>query len=148
MKQRDVLEAFMPVGERVAVRMALRGEERDYFKQRMAALQAVLDSMPVTGDTDAQGDAAVCHLHYFAGSCDVWLTELDKGAPDDKPEDYQSQAFGLVDLGYGSELGYVSIPEVIGAGMELDLHWKPVTVGEIMANRGQKGSKQARGGVR
>jgi hypothetical protein len=78
----------------------------------------------------------VVHLHYFRGSCDVWLTELDKGAPDDEADDYQSQAFGLTDLGYGPELGYVSIPEITRAGMELDLHWKPVTVGEIMAKRG------------
>jgi hypothetical protein len=137
MKQRKIIEAWMSRGQAACVRSILRGEEGDWMRGKLAEMQAVVDGMPVTGETDGQGDAAMVGLHFFRGSADVWLTELDKGCPDDEPEDYQSQAFGLVDLGqgWGAEMGYVSVPEILGAGLELDLHWTPVTVGELRAKK-------------
>lgn len=39
----------------------------------------------------------------------------------------------LADLGQGfRELGYISLPEILEAGAELDFHFTPVTVGEIL----------------
>ena len=32
----------------------------------------------------------------------------------------------------GAELGYISIPELLENGAELDLYFKPVTIGEIL----------------
>lgn len=43
----------------------------------------------------------------------------------------QLQAFGLADLGYGGELGYISIVELLECGAELDLHWTPQTLAEV-----------------
>jgi hypothetical protein len=129
-RERPILEAWLPRGEAAVIRQALRGEERDFFRDMLAALQYRIEQMPQTGDTDGQGDAAVANLHYFRGSCDAWITELDRGAEGDAPEDYQAQAFGLMDLGYGPELGYVSIRELIANGMELDLYWTPKPLAE------------------
>ena len=35
-------------------------------------------------------------------------------------------------MGY-RELGYISIPELLANGAELDLHYRPKTIGEILA---------------
>ena len=40
----------------------------------------------------------------------------------------------VADLGMGyRELGYISIPELLANGAELDLHYRPKTIGEILA---------------
>jgi len=89
--------------------------------------------MPETYGQDGKGSAAVVFLHYFTGGCDFYLTEKDRGDPDDAPEDFQSQAFGLANLGQGGELGYISLPEILSCGAELDFHWEPKTLEEIGA---------------
>jgi hypothetical protein len=83
----------------------LQGEESGYFEQ-------------VSYETDGQGDNAVVYLHYFLNGCDWYITEKDM-------EDDQLQAFGYANLGYGGELGYISIQEIVTVGAELDLHWTP-----------------------
>jgi hypothetical protein len=86
--------------------------------------------MPVTYATDGQGDDATVHLHYFTGGCDWYITEKDAGTPD---EPGQRQAFGLANLGYGGELGYISIAELIANGAELDLYWRAVPLRTVKA---------------
>ena len=128
---KPAIQAFIGHEQASVIRAGMRGEEGQYYKDKIKEIDAILDRMPKTGETDGQGDNAIAYLHYFKGSADAWITELDKGAPDDEPEQYQSQAFGLADLGYGPELGYVSIPELLKAGMEIDLHWTPRAIKEI-----------------
>ena len=41
-------------------------------------------------------------------------------------------AFGIADLGMEPELGYISIPELLEVGAELDLYHTPKTVAEIL----------------
>jgi hypothetical protein len=136
MKQKPVLQSFIGPRQAACIRSLMRGEEGEWFRAKIQELQALVDSMPVTYDTEPQDETqtaapAVARLHYFGGSdVDAWIVELDKGAADDTPEDYQSQAWGKVDLGCGAELGYVSIPELLNAGLELDLHWQPRPVSE------------------
>lgn len=74
--------------------------------------------------TDGQGDQAVVQLHYYTQGCDWDITERDMEAE-------QLQAFGAADLGYGAELGYISIVEILECGAELDLHWTPKTLAAI-----------------
>ena len=81
--------------------------------------------------SEPRGQAAVAHLHYFRGGSDWWITELDAGSEDDEEPGQQRQAFGLADLGYGAELGYIDIEELVAAGVELDLHWTPKPLSEI-----------------
>jgi len=110
----------------------LRGEEKEFFRDKMAEMADTISAMPKTYQQDGMGDKAVVHLHYFMGGMDWWITEKDIETPD---EPGQHQAFGLVDLGYGAELGYVSIVELIRTGIELDLYWTPKTLGEIKAKK-------------
>ena len=43
-------------------------------------------------------------------------------------EPEQNQAFGLADIGYGAELGYISIAELRSVGAEMDYHYEPRTI--------------------
>lgn len=86
--------------------------------------------MPLPYETDGQGSQAVARLHYFTGSADWYITERDSSAE-------QLQAMGLANLGYGCELGYISIAELISAGAELDLYWTPRTLAEIQGESGE-----------
>lgn len=122
---------YIPAGQLLVINECLQGEEADYFREKLAELSALVASMPKTYDQDGLGENAVAHLHYFGGRCDIYITELDKGAPDDTPEDALTQCFGQVDLGYGAELGYISLPEIMGTPLELDLHFTPKTLREI-----------------
>jgi hypothetical protein len=107
---------------------AMMGEKGDHFIEIIDRIHATWLVMPKTDDSDAQGHAALARLHYFTGGCDWWIVERDAD-PDGAG---QVQAFGIADLGMGRELGYISIPELLENGAELDLYFNPVTIGEIL----------------
>ncbi len=122
------LRRFMPTTEIDTLSDNIHGEEGEYFAQLILDTWKLIETMPKTYEQDDKGEEAVAHLHYFAGSADWFITERDA-------EPVQHQAFGLADLGYGPELGYISIVELIQNGVELDLHWTPKTLGEIQAKQ-------------
>jgi hypothetical protein len=125
----EAVRPFVPVMQLKCLVDGLRGEERAFFREKLLALVQTLATMPVTYAQDGLGDEAVVHLHYFFGGCDWWITEKDvEGGID--------QAFGLVDLGHGPELGYISIRELVRMrGMDLDLHWTPKTLKALKAEK-------------
>ena len=133
----DVLTRWIGYGQREAIKAGLRGEERAFFVDKLKELADIIDAMPETYRAREKGSQAVAFLHYFAGgSANWWIVEKDAGAPDDGPADFQSQAFGLANLFGGpadqdAELGYISIPEILAAGAELDLHWTPKTLADL-----------------
>jgi Protein of unknown function (DUF2958) len=99
-------------------------EERMYFIDKICDLGKLIETMPKTYEQDGMGDQAIAFLHYFTGSADWYITEKDIEMP-------QVQAFGLADLGYGGEMGYISIKDLISLGVELDLYFAPKTLKEI-----------------
>lgn len=103
-----------------------RGEEGQFFREKLWEIYALTLSMPETYDQEELGENAIIHLHYFAGGqANWWITERDK-------EPVQHQAFGLADLfGDGGELGYISIVEILQNRGELDLHWIPKTIKQL-----------------
>ncbi len=106
-----------------------RGEEGQFFIDKMVELAAMIEKMPKTMEQDGRGDKAIVYLHYFKGGCDWFIYEKDM-------ETEQHQAFGLADLfGDGGELGYISIVELLANNVELDLHWTPKTLGEVKVKR-------------
>ncbi len=127
---RDLCKQHHPdLGGDLRTMQAVNADEtslRDSYRHTMTD-EAAEDRIATDRETAAP---AVARLHYFGGSADAWIVELDCGAADDTPADYQRQAWGKVDLGWGAELGYVSIPELLSAGLELDLHWQPRPVSE------------------
>ncbi len=120
-----ILNQFVPGRQISTISKNVNGEESNFFIDKIKELSNTFQTMPKTYEQDGKGDQAVAYLHYFSSGCDWWITERDQ-------EDKQHQAFGLVDLGHGPELGYISLIELgtIGA-IELDLYWTPKTIESI-----------------
>ena len=121
------LRGFIGKAQLEALGHAMRGEEKQWFFDKLVELAATTRSMPRTYDTDGQGDQALARLHYFTSGADWHVTERDV----DTDGLGQVQAFGMADLGHGPELGYVSIVELLENGAELDLHFKPSTLASL-----------------
>ncbi|MBU2769253.1 DUF2958 domain-containing protein, partial [Acidithiobacillus ferrivorans] len=122
------IRGFLSNSQRMATEHGLRGEEREYFSNKMRELEQVIRAMPHTHQTDGQGDNAPVTLHYFKGQADWYITEKDID-PDGAG---QTQAFGLADLGMGyPEMGYISIQELVQAGVEMDYHFAQRTLLEL-----------------
>lgn len=119
-----IIKPFIGRKQALAIAAGLAGEESDYFTELVIKLADTITAMPVTYEQDGLGEQAVIHLHYFCGNQDWWITEKDC-----LPE--QQQAFGLMNMGDGAELGYVSIVELTGHNVEIDLHWQPVTLAQL-----------------
>ena len=107
---------------------AMLGEEGDHFVELIDRIHAMWQAMPKTYETDGQGCAALAQLHYFTSGCDWWIVEKDA----DPDHAGQVQAFGVADLGMGPEAGYISIPELLENGAELDLYFTPKRLGELL----------------
>lgn len=132
------IKHFIGGSQLQAIRQAMRGEEGEWFMDRMLSLAVAIAGMPQTYEQDGLGAQAICHLHYFAGgSANWWITEKDKGSPDDEEqgvEPGQHQAFGLANMFGGpedGELGYISIAEILANRGELDLHFEPRTIAKL-----------------
>lgn len=122
------LKGFIGASQLHAIDQVCRGEERQFFYDKLVVLARIVADMPKTYEQDGLEDTAVVHLHYFLGSMNWWITGKDM-------ETEQHQAFGLVDLGHGAELGYISIVEIVKAGVQLDMYWQPQTLQQIKAKQ-------------
>jgi len=121
-----LLSLFMSQYQLLAVGLGLKGEEKDWFEAKMVAVENIINSMPEVYGQDGLGDKAIVYLHYFKNGCDWYITEKDSvvGEP-------QYQAYGYANLGYGAELGYISIVELLDNNVELDFHWSPKPWSEV-----------------
>ena len=117
------LEQFINQNQLHILNSLKDGEEGECFVEIENKIKSVIETMPKTYETDGQGDDAIVHLHYFNAGCDWYITERDIG-------DEQLQAFGLVKIAF-TELGYISIKELLKLNVELDFYWTPKTLGEI-----------------
>jgi hypothetical protein len=124
----DELDRFIGRSQLEAVRILLRGEEREFFAEKVCELRDLIAAMPKTYGQESKGDQAIIYLHYFIGNFNWYIIEKDC-------ESMQHQAFGLADLGYGAEYGYISIEELIENGVELDFYYEPRTVAQQMGCR-------------
>ncbi|MEI9479799.1 MAG: DUF2958 domain-containing protein [Deltaproteobacteria bacterium] len=113
--------------QRSAIHAAMRGEEGQFFREKLEALRQLWNAMPATYESVAKGRAALAQFHFFTAGADWYIVEKDI----DPDGDGQIQAFGIADLGYGPELGYISLPEILAAGAELDIYFAAKTVAEI-----------------
>jgi len=103
----------------------------DEFDDIINELGETITNMPTTGETDGQGKDAIAYLHYFKGGSDWYITEKDI-------EKKQYQAFGYAVLNGDyqfAEFGYISIEELKEMGVELDFHWTPKSINEIIGEK-------------
>ena len=123
------LQGFIPAHQLDTLGTLCRGEEGDFFRGKLIEYAERVALMPKTYEQDGLGDQAIAHLHYFSGGCDWWITEKDMETEDGPG---QLQAFGYADLGYGGELGYISLVELCQhPRVELDLYFTPAALGTI-----------------
>lgn len=111
----------------MAIGSFLRGEEGEWYADKVIAVHKQYLDMPATYEQDGKGDDAIIGFHMFWGGVNIWVLERDKSGI---PNVGYDQCFGYTDLGYGPELGYVSLVEAAAASMDIDLHWEPITVRE------------------
>ena len=124
----DILKMLTPPAQYEAIIDGMMGEEGDAIIELIDHIYSMWQAMPKTYESTAKGRAALAHLHYFIGGCDWWIVEKDS----DPDHAGQVQAFGIADLGMGAELGYISIPELLENGAELDLYFTPKRMGELL----------------
>ena len=117
------LRGFIGTAQLQAIGLVCYSEEKQFMFEKLAEMAGIITTMPRTYETDGQGQQAIAQLHYFTGGCDWYITERDQ-------ESEQLQAFGLANLGYGGELGYISIVEILESGAELDLYWTPKPISQ------------------
>ena len=115
----DTLKLLTTPEQYEVITDAMLGEEGDHFIEIIDRIHATWQAMPMTYESTAKGRAALAYLHYFIGGFDWWIVEKDA----DPDHAGQVQAFGIADLGMGAELGYISIPELLENGAELDLYY-------------------------
>jgi len=119
------MKGFIGRSQLAAIDAGVWSEERQFFYDKLVEMAEIITKMPVTYETDGQGDQAIVKLHYFTAGADFYITERDCEAE-------QLQAFGKADIFQdGGEWGYISIVEILECGAELDLHWTPKTLAEI-----------------
>jgi hypothetical protein len=130
---RDVTEAvaiirpYLSAAQLAVMGKACRGEEGDWFRQRLIDLHQEIERMPVTYEQDGKGDKAIAALHYFNAGSDWYILEKDVDGG-------IQQAFGYAILNgdfENAELGYISIAELVTHEVELDLHFRPCTLAAI-----------------
>lgn len=100
-------------------------EESKYLETVLNALSDTINSMPKTYEQDGLGEDAVAYIHYFTGNCDWYITEKDI-------EDEQLQAYGYANIGNGYEAGYISIIELLASNVEIDLHFAPSKIKDLI----------------
>jgi len=116
------LRDFVGQSQLTAMCEVCYSEEADFMNAKLVELAIIVEGLPKTYETEEQQEKIV-RLHYFKGGCDWYIIEKDM-------EKEQHQAFGSADLGYGPELGYISIVELLENGVELDLYWTPKRLSE------------------
>lgn len=121
------LKDFIGPAQRQALIEGCQGEEGEWFSETLIMLAERIAKMPHTYAQDGLGDDAVVWLHYFHDSMDWYITEKDIDAGGEG----QIQTFGLADFGHGGKLGYISLDELIGAGVQLDMHFTPTTLRDV-----------------
>lgn len=102
---------------------------QDTYAETSLAIEVLYERFmkcPRTYQTDGNKGKAVCQFRYFAEDSEYHIVELDVSGPP------HHQAYGYGSLnGYYPELGYISIPELMSAGFELDLQFVPQTLSEL-----------------
>jgi hypothetical protein len=127
----EILRDFIPRSELQTIASNRFGEEGQFFIDKICSIAELIKGMPETGGQNGKGKKAVAFLHYFRGSVDSYITEKDIGDSEDEPGEGQIQAFGAQSLGFGFELGYISIKELIENNVELDLYFEPKTLEDL-----------------
>lgn len=134
------IKAFMSPRQSAAVADLMRGEEGNFFIDKMVELDRRIAEMPVTYAQRDQSDP-IAYLHYFIGGSDWYIVEKDmegKGT---------EQAWGFACLNgdmMNAEYGFISIDELASLvirgfmTVDLDFHFDPTPMSSIKCMLGER----------
>ena len=140
----DRLQPFMPILQGKAVGELMRGEEKQFFRDKMVELAQLVDSMPVTYSQQNETDP-IAYLHYFFGGSDWYIVEKDM-------EGEVDQAWGFACLNgdmMNAEYGFISIDELVSLvirgfmTIDLDFHFDPTPMSVVKPSLGERHGYQA-----
>lgn len=126
------LQPLMSIRQGKAVAEMMRGEEGQFFIDKMVEMALLVDAMPVTYQQQDEKDP-MAYLHYFYGGSDWYIAEKDMDGEVD-------QAYGFACLNGDmmcAEYGYISIAELcsvatpFGKGVDLDFHFTPRRMSDV-----------------
>ena len=121
------LAPYLSRSQIAAMRAGVGGAEGSYFQQLFLALVDQVEALPPLYHYETLGDVAMTGLHYFRGGSDVYVSESEG------PHGV-SYGFSCMNGDYQmAELGYVFIHELAAAGFELDLHYAPEPLADVVA---------------
>lgn len=115
----------MPVNQLQCFVDSLIGDECRYFESVANKLAGVIKSAPAIYGTDGLGESVKPVLHYFYGSVDIYITEIDTSGCDEH--------FGYTSLGHGYlEAGYINLDYIFSQIplINLDFNFTPKTISE------------------
>lgn len=123
----EMLEEFMPITQRFALKHSLNGEEGKAVARLVLRIAERIRFMPGTRRTGHPRKETIAHLHYFRPGIEAWIAEKDAGGlrPD---ETQQLRALGRISIAgcaNDPEVRHVSIKKLIENNVELDLFWEP-----------------------
>lgn len=116
---------FMSASQVQCFMDGLIGDERLYFESIADKLAGLIKSAPAIYETDGQEEAVKPVLHYFYGSVDIYVTEIDTSGFDEH--------FGYTSLGHGYlEAGYINLDYIFSQLplINLDFNFTPKTISE------------------
>jgi hypothetical protein len=132
----ETARPFLSRAQFATLQALCNGSEGPYFDGRIRALACQLLAMPKTGEQDGEGVDPVVYLHYFLGGMDWYIVEKDEIGGVEQTHGFVVQRCDH----HGGDLGYVSIAEIVACGVELDLHFEPCPLSQILAKMERAGS--------
>lgn len=124
----EFLRNYVPKSQMAYLVELTMGEEGEHFRKLLEETRKRIEETPPLYANEELGTKALVRLHYFGGSTDIWLSELDEE---------NGIAFGYTCLNgdyQNAELGYVRISEIMACDgrIELDLYWGDKPLEEVM----------------
>ena len=128
--------AFSKEAKKIVPKHQLKFLESINYSEQEDATENVNNavfSIPKLYGQDGVKDKTI-YLHYFFGNQDWYITEYDRNS---------GEFFGYVNLGYGAEMGYISVQELINnQKIELDFYFKPTLWSNIDNDKESSFDKQ------
>lgn len=122
MKNIKTLLKFMPYSQAKCFIEGLQGSESKYFEEVANKISIVINNAPALYETDGHGEEVKPVLHYFWGSVDIFVTEIDKE---------NNEHFGYTSIGHGYlEAGYINLEYIFKELplLNLDFNFTPKTI--------------------
>ena len=124
----ELLNAVTAGYQRAELLANLRQGPDNLYLHVLARLTDRWDQTPTTAQMHGATRSAIVRWHFTHGAADYWIIAKD-------PDSSQSHAYGLASISYVHavpEPGYISLPDILTNGAQLDIYWTPVTVAEIL----------------